>query len=152
MTRDSINTTVGAGCFGRNQTRSSPPPPPGPLGALAGLPSSLADTLDVEQLHQPALLNQVIPCQLEAHTEAPLPREDPFHSHSADKSLFSWLHFPFRARTLAPAVYLRTGLIPGCLLPSAVNNIGTADWAGKDFFLPHRTRWSDARNLFYSAN
>lgn len=88
---------------------------PGASGPLARLPSSLADTLDVEQLHQHALLNQVIPCQLGAHTETLLPRQDAFHAHSADKSLLSWLHFPFRARALAPALYLRTGLIPGCL-------------------------------------
>lgn len=126
--RDSINTTVGA----LTETRVGEAP--GASGPLAGLPSSLAHTLDVEQLHQPALLNQVIPCQLGAHTQTLLPRQDAFHAHSADKSLPSWLPFPFRAQALAPAVYLRTGLIPGCLLPSAVNKIGPLTGQEKTLF------------------
>lgn len=32
-------------------------------------------------------------------------------------------------------VYLGRGLIPGCLLPNAVNKIGTSDWAGKGSIL-----------------
>lgn len=127
-TQDSIITTVGA----LTETRGGKAP--GASGPLARLPSSLADMLDVEQLRQPALLNQVIPCQLGAHTETLLPRQDAFHAHSADKSLSSWLQFPFRARALAPAAYLRTGLIPGCILPSAVNKIGPLTGQEKTLF------------------
>lgn len=35
---------------------------------------------------------------------------------------------------LAPAVYLRTGLIPGCLLPSAVNKTGPLTGQEKTLF------------------
>lgn len=127
-TQDSINTTVGA------LTETRVVEAPGASGPLARLPSSLADTLDVEQLHQPALLNHVIPCQLGAYTETLLPRQDAFHAHSADKSLSSRLHFPFRARALAPVVHLRPGLIPGCFLPSAVNKIGPLTGQKKTLF------------------
>lgn len=106
----------------------------GDFGPLARLSSSLDNTLDVEQLHQPALLNQVIPCQLGAHTEILLPRQDAFDAHGAYKSLSSWLHFPFRAQALAPAVYLRPRLIPGCLLPSSGNKIGPPTGQEKTLF------------------
>lgn len=79
-------------------------------------------------------MNQVIPCQLGAHTETLLPRQDVFHAHSADKSLSSRRGFPSRAQALAPAVYLRPGLIPGCLLPSAVNRIGPLTGQEKTLF------------------
>lgn len=95
-----------------------------------GMLNSLSPPTPVPTL---ARLNQVIPCQLEAH-----------RLFCSLQQCFSQLQPwqitillarlpPETATYFVPAVYLGRELIPGCLLLNAVNKIGTSDWAGKDF-------------------
>lgn len=117
---------------------------------------------DVKKPQHPALLNHIIPCQLEAFRVTLLPGKMPFTNTTPTNLYFHSLTSPTELGLLPPWHTIERGLISMCLLHNAVKKIGpvtgqekTLFWrrgVGPDGQMPHlfspcKLGWMKSRQL-----